>query len=170
MTEVINSVFQGVMAAGAIAVVVQLYMFRRAAKYETCHRLHQMFSESEQLSSFHQALSGARENTVTESEIIKALVEGGDGDYANYRSGAESYAWFLRYLYYNVEQRLVHPKDAAQIVGPIVLEYQGLFLRVQNHAHAEDARWQRYFPEPPKVLLRALRDRYGADYATFFGH
>ncbi|HEX9737308.1 MAG TPA: hypothetical protein VGG06_35535 [Thermoanaerobaculia bacterium] len=161
MIEILNILFHGLTAFGAVAVVMQLYMMRRLAKYDTCHKLHQMFVGSEILSRFHHSLSAASSNEVTESEIIKALLDEAFGDPESYRVGAEAYASFLKYLYYNVQQHLVHPRDAVQIAGPVINEYYRLRDRIQLKVDKGNNKWRKFFPEQPRALAREMRHHFG---------
>ena len=169
--EIVSLVIQGVIAVGSLALVYQLYLFRRAGKYETCQRLHEFVGSSDEMARFHTVLQQARTSRETARNLFAALDDTAAGDVEKYREGAEAYARFLRYLFYIIKEDLVDKRDAGEIVGELISEYYQFRERMNEDRKQEGLsrrKLTKYFPEVPGKLMTELRRRYGPDWPSVY--
>ena len=156
-SESMTMVFDALKAFGAVGIVLQLYLLLRNAKYDACHHLYVAFGTLAELTRFHPSVSEALRNAAATDAIANVLKNPHVVDNDRYRDGAESYANFFRYVFYNVDQKLIRSKDAAHIIGPWLVRYYLLGERIQSSAsRLSEEVFANYFPAVPDSLRAQL--------------
>jgi hypothetical protein len=74
----------------------------------------------------------------------------------NFKKGAEKSKDFLRYVFYSIDKKLLHPRDVAYIIGPWLKDYYDLKIRLNKKDDLSEECLNEYFPKMPKILLKEI--------------
>ena len=149
---------------GAILIVAQLYQFRRSQKYETCQHLFQAFSAGQ----LYEYRKRVRDQLYSDNRgnLLDAIGDPAGADPDHSRLAAEQMNSFLSYVYYTVDEGLVHPRDVAQIMGRWLKVNSDLESSLRAEGRFSSDRIDALFPKVPGRLCRELER---ARFMTFIG-